>query len=117
MKLYRDMASNPSAAPVMSMKTFHTDPYKKMGKDVVSIVRTEDRPHGIRKAIEQIGGIEPLTEKVKGKILIKPNCNTDDPYPRDTHPDTIKAITEILVTAGFPADQIILGETSGRGRG
>ena len=117
MKLYRDMASNPSAAPVMSMKTFHADPYKKMGKDVVSIVRTEDRPHGIRKAIEQIGGIEPLTEKVKGKILIKPNCNTDDPYPRDTHHETIRTIAELLIESGIKPDQIVVGDMSGRARG
>ena len=117
MKLYRDMASNPSAAPVMSMKTFHADPYKKMGKDVVSIVRTEDRPHGIRKAIEQIGGIEPLTEEVKGKILIKPNCNTDDPYPRDTHHETIRTIAELLIESGIKPDQIVVGDMSGRARG
>ena len=117
MKLYRDMASNPSAAPVMSMKTFHADPYKKMGKDVVSIVRTEDRTHGIRKAIEQIGGIEPLTEKVKGKILIKPNCNTDDPYPRDTHHETIRTIAELLIESGIKPDQIVVGDMSGRARG
>jgi uncharacterized protein (DUF362 family) len=117
MKLYRDMARNPFAAPVMSMKTFHADPYKKMGKDVVSIVRTEDRPLGIRKAIEQIGGIEPLTEEVKGKILIKPNCNTDDPYPRDTHHETIRTIAELLIESGIKPDQIVVGDMSGRARG
>ena len=117
MKLYRDMASNPSAAPVMSMKTFHADPYKKMGKDVVSIVRTEDRLIGIRKAIKQIGGMEPLTEEVKGKILIKPNCNTDDPYPRDTHHETIRTIAELLIESGIKPDQIVVGDMSGRARG
>ena len=101
MKLYRAMAANPPAASVVPMKTYHSDPYKKDGKDVVSIVRTENRGQGIRKAVELLGGMKRLTDGVKGKILIKPNCNTDDPYPRDTHHETIRTIALLLIESGI----------------
>ena len=117
MKRYRAMAANPPAAPLVQMKKAHPDPYKRNGKDVVSVVRTENRVKGIRKAVELMGGMKPLTEGVKGKILIKPNCNTDDPYPRDTHHETIRTIAELLIEAGVKPDQIVVGDMSGRARG
>jgi uncharacterized protein (DUF362 family) len=117
MNRYRAMAANPPSAPLVPMKTAHTDPYKREGKDVVSIVRTADRVQGIRKAVELLGGMKPLTDGVKGKILIKPNCNTDDPYPRDTHHETIRTIAELLIESGIKPDQIVVGDMSGRARG
>ncbi len=117
MKLYRAMAANPPVAPLVPMKTVHPDPYNRDGKDVVSIVRTEDRSEGIRKAVELIGGMKRLTKGVKEKILIKPNCNTDDPYPRDTHHETIRTIAELLIESGIKPEQIVVGDMSGRARG
>lgn len=117
MRLYREMADNPPKAPIVQMRQFHCDPYKKNGKNVVSIVHTDDRAEGIRKAIELIGGISPMINGVKGNILIKPNCNTDDPYPRDTHFNTIKTISQILIDSGIKPDKIIVGDMSGRARG
>jgi uncharacterized protein (DUF362 family) len=117
MKLYREMAANPPAAPVVPMKNPHVDPYRKENKDIVSIIKTEDRAKGIRKAVELLGGMNPLTEGVYGKILIKPNCNTDDSYPRDTHHETIRAIAELLIEAGIKPSQIVVGDMSGRARG
>jgi len=117
MKLYRVMAANPPAAPVVPMKTPHLDPYRKGTKDVVSIVKTEDRAKGIREAVEFLGGMKPLTDGVEGRILIKPNCNTDDPYPRDTHHGTIRVIAELIMEAGIEPDQIVVGDMSGIARG
>lgn len=117
MKLYRKMATNPPEAQLVPMKPFHPDPYLRYGKNVVSIVKTEDRKKGIRKAVELIGGVNPLVEGVKGTILIKPNCNTDDPYPRDTHHETVRTIAELLIEAGAKPSQIIVGDMSGRARG
>ncbi len=117
MRLYREMASNPTAALLLPMKAIHDDPYRRDGKDQVAVVRTEDRVEGIRKAIELIGGIGPIVKGVKGGFLIKPNCNTDDPYPRDTHHETIRAIAEVLMEAGVKTGQITVGDMSGRARG
>ena len=61
--------------------------------------------------------MKPLTDGVKGKILIKPNCNTDDPYPRDTHHDTIRTIAELLIESGIKPERTVVGDMSGRARG
>jgi uncharacterized protein (DUF362 family) len=83
----------------------------------VAVVRADERREGIEEALRLMGGVEPIVRGVKGEIVIKPNCNTDDPFPRDTHPDTVRTIVEKLTSAGFPSRRIVLGETSGRGRG
>ena len=117
MKLYREMASNPPDAPIVPMKATREDPYVRGEKNPVSIVRCDDRRKGIREAVRLIGGMDSLTKGVKGRILIKPNCNTDDPYPRDTHHETIRAIAELLIESGIKPDQIVVGDMSGRARG
>jgi uncharacterized protein (DUF362 family) len=99
------------------MKDLHDDPYKQEGRDVVSIVKTDSRVKGIRKAVELLGGMKALTRGVKGKVIIKPNCNTDDPYPRDTHHMTVRTIAELLVENGIKPNQIVVGDMSGRARG
>jgi uncharacterized protein (DUF362 family) len=117
MRLYKEMVANPPQAPLMPMRPWHTDPYKKAGKNLVSVVRTEDREKGIRKAVELLGGIKPMIQGIKGNVLIKPNCNTDDPYPRDTHHDTVRTIAGLLMEAGVNPENITVGDMSGRGRG
>jgi len=117
MKLYREMAANPPLAPQKPMKQWHPNLYRRGEKNLVSIVHTEDREKGIRKAVELIGGVEPMIKGLKGNVLIKPNCNTDDPYPRDSHHDTIKTIAEILMEFGVTPANITVGDMSGRARG
>jgi uncharacterized protein (DUF362 family) len=117
MKLYRSMAASPPKTPVVPIKPLHGDPYRRNGKDIVSIVRTENRETGIRKAIELMGGIEPMIRDLKGEVLIKPNCNTDDPYPKDTHFSTIRIIAQVMIEAGVEPERITVGDMSGRGRG
>ena len=65
MELYRNMVANPPNAPEVPMKVPHEDPYKQEGRDVVSIVKTDSRVKGIRKAVELLGGIKALTRGVK----------------------------------------------------
>jgi uncharacterized protein (DUF362 family) len=117
MKLYNAMVANPPKAPVMPLKPCYDDPYRKNGKDLVSIVRTGNRERGIRKAVEMIGGVEPMIKNHKNNFLIKPNCNTDDPYPRETHYNTIRTIANILIEAGIKPSKITVGDMSGRARG
>lgn len=114
---YDLLLRNPPPGPVVPHRSSRENIYRVDGKNTVAIVRTDNRTKGISEAIQLLGGLKPLTEGVKGDIVIKPNCNTDDPYPRDTHPDTVRAIVNEITSAGFPAHRIVLGETSGRGRG
>ena len=117
MALYNRLLKDPQEGPVASWKPLRPNAYTEKGKDLVAIVRSDDRSSGINEAISLLGGLRPIVEGVKGEFLIKPNCNTDDPYPRDTHPGTVRAIAESLIGAGVPAGRIVLGETSGRARG
>ena len=117
MVLYNWLLKDPPEGPTAPYKPLRLNAYTENGKHIVAIVRSDDRSRGINEAISLLGGLGPIVEGVKGEFLIKPNCNTDDPYPRDTHPETVRAIAEGFLGAGVPAGRIVLGETSGRARG
>jgi uncharacterized protein (DUF362 family) len=117
MREYNRLLEDPLIGPLVPLKPSHPNPYSVDGKYVVAVVRTESRKEGIIEAIRMIGGIKPLCEGVRGEILIKPNCNTDDPFPRDTHPETVRFIIKSLLEVGFPAERIVVGDMSGRRRG
>ena len=116
MKLYGEMVENQKyeIAPVRPRRK---SPYGKDSKNHLAIVCCKDRKTGIAEAIRILGGIDVLVRGVEGKIVIKPNCNTDDPYPRDTHPETIGVIVSLLLQSGVKPDQIVVGDMSGRARG
>ena len=117
MAAYKRLLENPPVGPLVPFKEPRRDAYSVDGRGVVAIVRSDSRWEGICEAVGLVSGFESIVRGVEGEILIKPNCNTDDPFPRDTHPDTVRAIAESLIASGFPAERIVLGETSGRARG
>lgn len=117
MAVYELLMREPPSGVEVPFSPHRQDACSVHSRSVVAIVRSESRVEGIREAIHLIGGINPIIEWVEGEILIKPNCNTDDPFPRDTHPETVRGIAESLISVGFPADRIVLGEISGRFRG
>jgi uncharacterized protein (DUF362 family) len=81
-----------------------------MGKNQttkVALVRTNDRVAGVNKAIKLLN-INP----VKGKtVALKPNFNTDDPYPGSTHNDTLRTL--ILNLQKMGAKTITVADRSG----
>lgn len=116
MRIYRELA-NSVQAPEVPLKPQELDLYRINGRDQVALVRTNDRREGIVEAFKLLGGLEPLTKGVDGEIIIKPNCNTDDVFPRDSHPDTVRFIAEALIETGVKPRQIVVGDMSGRARG
>ncbi len=117
MEVYRRFLESPPAGPPVPFKKPRRELYSSKGRSVVAVVRSNSRLKGIEEAVRLVGGLGPLVNGVEGEILIKPNCNTDDPFPRDTHPDTVMAMAEGLISSGFPVKRIVLGEISGRARG
>lgn len=115
--IYNHLIENPPIGPMVPLKPSRKDQYAIGGKNIVAVVRANNRMKGITEALLMIGGIKKLCEGVKGKIVIKPNCNTDDPFPRCVHSDTIRFIAENLIQAGFPAKSIVVGDMSGGHRG
>lgn len=92
MEIYNRMLAYPPEGPEVPFKPHRPDAYSVDGRSVVALVRSDDRAEGIREAIRLVGGLDPIVEGANGEILIKPNCNTDNPFPRNTHPDTVRAI-------------------------
>ncbi len=73
----------------------------------VSLVRTEDRALGVKKALALL-----KHNPVKGKaVVLKPNFNTADPAPGSTHNDTLRALVLELKEMG--ATRITLAERCG----
>jgi len=76
----------------------------------VAFVKTDDRAEGVRQAVALL-----KPEGLRGsRILLKPNLNSADPSPGSTHPDTLRALVEVLQEAGVA--HITVGERSGFGQ-
>jgi uncharacterized protein (DUF362 family) len=99
------------------LKPFRDDLYLQNNKSPVAIVRTDNREHGIKHSFDLIGGSKPLVDGVKGEIIIKPNCNHDVPFPRNSHSDTVRSIAESLISGGVKPGNIVIGDMSGMYRG
>ncbi|RMG05587.1 MAG: DUF362 domain-containing protein, partial [Nitrospirae bacterium] len=77
-----------------------------MNSGLVSLVKTQNRREGIKRAVSLLDE-NPL----KGKeVLIKPNLNTSDPFPGSSHPETIEALIELVWEMG--AKTVSLGDRS-----
>jgi uncharacterized protein (DUF362 family) len=86
--------------------------YKKGDQAQVSIVSTENRglKEAVKMAVDAIGGIrKALTPG--DRVLLKPNFNSDDPYPASTDLGFLKAVVEILREDGIT--DLTLGERAG----
>ena len=116
-EIYNRLVQNPISASLVKYKESRPELYSKNQKHRVVIIRTTDRRQGIKEGINLIGGVSPIIESVKKEVIIKPNCNTDDPFPRNTHADTVRIIAENLIEGGLSADKICVGDASGRYRG
>lgn len=116
-KEYQRLLKYPKRGPAVAPKPMRPNPYDIEGKAVVALVHSRDRRSGIREAMRLIGGLKPICRSMEGQIVIKPNCNTDAPFPRNTHPETVRVIAEGLIEIGFPPNRILVGDMSGRYRG
>lgn len=75
----------------------------------VSLVRTQDRAEGVKKAVALL-----KSNPVKGKaVVLKPNFNSADVTPGSTHIDTLRAL--VLVLKEMEARSITVTERSGPG--
>lgn len=90
---------------------------------VCSAALAADPPAGskvyIIKTTDRVAGIQALLEKVdlsvlhNKKIIIKPNYNSDDPFPATTHFDTLRTV--IRAVKAVTPESITITERSGMG--
>jgi uncharacterized protein (DUF362 family) len=76
---------------------------------VSKIKADKDLKESIKKAVDEIGGFSSFIKKGQ-VILLKPNFNTQDPYPASTDLAFLKAVVE-LVYEQDPKG-VIIGESS-----
>ena len=60
----------------------------------VALVRGEGVAQMVRRAVELAGGFTGLSPGAT--VLVKPNVNSDDPYPGTTNPEVVRAVLELV---------------------
>jgi uncharacterized protein (DUF362 family) len=75
----------------------------------VVLVKPSDRAEGVRAALAAL----ELPSWKGQRLFVKPNCNSADPFPGSTHPDTMVALCRALLAGG--AAQLSMGDRSGMG--
>ncbi|MBN1682815.1 DUF362 domain-containing protein [Candidatus Bathyarchaeota archaeon] len=116
-EIYERLIREPLPAIEVPHKPLRHEIYSLNSKHQVALIRTNDKREGIKEAFHMFGGLSKLIHGVKGEVIIKPNGNTDDAYPRNTSSDAVRFIAEELIASGFQASKICVGESSGRFRG
>jgi uncharacterized protein (DUF362 family) len=113
-EIFQKIATEAKSALKVECMPLRSNVYVEDHKSLVTLIRTEDRVTGIEEALHSVGGITPAIENLdKGYVLVKPNCNSYDPFPASTHPDTVRLILKLLLEAGLEKEQIVIGDMSG----
>ncbi len=113
-EIFQETASMANNAEKVECSQLRPNVYVEGRKSLVSLVRTDDREEGVKRALHLIGGIKSAIRDLDGGyVLVKPNCNSYDPFPASTHPDTLRVVLELLMEAGLNGEQIVVGDMSG----
>lgn len=113
-EIFQKAAMEAANAPKVECKPLRPNVYTEDQRSLVALVRTEDRDSGIAEVLRLIGGIASAIENLEeGYVLVKPNCNSYDPFPASTHPDTVRLVTKLLIDAELQREQIVIGDMSG----
>ena len=110
---FRSIAAKATSALEYPEKALRHGPYMLNDKCAVSLVRCKDRIKGLTTALTSLGGMEKVVDGRDGYVLVKPNCNSDDPFPASTHPDTLRFVLKELLRLGVPEEDIVVGDMSG----
>jgi uncharacterized protein (DUF362 family) len=104
------------------MRVLHTDckagtglkernAFRKDGKALVSrVVASADIKKTVEKAVDLISGFKKVVSS-GDKIFVKPNFNSDDPFPASSDPDFVKTVVSLLYESG--ASEVVIVESSG----
>ncbi len=85
--------------------------FRKDGKALVSkVVASADVKKSVKRAVDLIGGFKKAVSS-GDKILVKPNFNSDDPFPASSDPEFVKAVVSLLYESG--ASEVVIVESSG----
>jgi uncharacterized protein (DUF362 family) len=87
------------------------NPFVQDGKALVSEVKaTTNLKESVKRAVQLIGGFEKVISP-GDKVIVKPNFNSDDPFPASSDPEFVKAVVSLLYETG--ASKVTILESSG----
>jgi len=100
----------PRDIPLVDPRPRPANPWLRNGQALVARVKASGDIRGdIDKAIALLGSLEHIIGK-GDKVLLKPNFNSQDPYPGSTDLVFLHAGVELLLEAGA---KVTIGESSG----
>jgi len=85
--------------------------FMKDGKVLVSkVLASPDVKKSVKRAVDLIGGFKKVIS-AGDKVIVKPNFNSDDPFPASSDPEFVKAVVSLLYDSG--ASSVVIVESSG----
>jgi len=100
----------PKDIPLVDPKPRPANPWLRNDQALVAKVMADgDIRAAIDRAISLLGSLEPVIGK-GDRVLLKPNFNSQDPYPGSTDLAFLRAVVELLLEAGA---KVTIGESSG----
>jgi len=83
----------------------------KDGEVLVSeVLASPDVKKSVKRAVDLIGGFKKVIS-AGDKVIVKPNFNSDDPFPASSDPEFVKAVVSLLYDSG--ASSVVIVESSG----
>jgi len=81
------------------------------GKVLVSkVLASPDVKKSVKRAVDLIGGFKKVIS-AGDKVIVKPNFNSDDPFPASSDPEFVKAVVSLSYDSG--ASSVAIVERSG----
>lgn len=107
-----EIGGEPTATPVPPTRTPTPWPAptpRPVGPATVALARADSVADAVRHAVEMAEGLDFIESGQT--VMIKPNVNSDDPYPATTNPEVVHAVVK-LVLEWDPA-RVIVADRSG----
>jgi len=100
----------PRDIPLVGPRPRPANPWLRNGQALVAKVKAGgDIRAAIERAITLLGSLEQVIDR-GDRVLIKPNFNSQDPYPGSTELVFLRAVVELILEAGA---KVTIGESSG----
>jgi len=100
----------PGDIPFVDPRPRPANSWLRNGQALVAKVKAGgDIKSDIKRTIALLGSLEQVVAK-GDRVLLKPNFNSQDPYPGSTDPGFLRAVVELLLEVGA---KVTIGESSG----
>ncbi|MFW6105037.1 MAG: DUF362 domain-containing protein [Chloroflexota bacterium] len=100
----------PRDIPLVDPRPHPANPWLRNGQPLMAKVKVGgDIRAAIEKAIALLGSLEEVIDR-DDRVLLKPNFNSQDPYPGSTDLVFMRAVIELLLETGA---KVTIGESSG----